>query len=51
MLRLNQVALNTDSLIYDLKYFLSPRSIAVIGASENFASISGKPLHLLIEHD
>jgi acetyltransferase len=37
--------------MYDLKYFLSPRSIAVIGASENFASISGKPLHLLIEHD
>ena len=36
--------------IKDLKYFLSPRSIAIIGASENFASISGKPLHFLIEH-
>jgi len=35
----------------DLKYFLSPRSIAIIGASENFASISGKPLHFLLEHD
>lgn len=35
----------------DLRYFLSPRSIAIIGASENFASISGKPLHFLIEHD
>jgi acetyltransferase len=35
----------------DLKYFLSPRSIAIIGASENFASISGKPLHFLLEHE
>ncbi|MBL7047215.1 MAG: acetate--CoA ligase family protein [Candidatus Marinimicrobia bacterium] len=35
----------------DLRYFLSPRSIAIIGASENFASISGKPLHFLQEHD
>ncbi len=35
----------------DLSYFLSPRSIAIIGASENFASISGKPLHFLLEHD
>ncbi|MBU0763370.1 MAG: acetate--CoA ligase family protein [Bacteroidetes bacterium] len=37
--------------VSDLKYFLSPRSIAIIGASENFASISGKPLHFLKEHD
>ena len=35
----------------DLSNFLSPRSIAIIGASENFASISGKPLHFLIDHD
>ncbi|MBI4645082.1 MAG: acetate--CoA ligase family protein [Bacteroidia bacterium] len=40
-----------NSQISDLKFFLSPRSIAIIGASENFASISGKPLHFLIEHD
>ncbi|MBC8314981.1 MAG: acetate--CoA ligase family protein [Bacteroidales bacterium] len=35
----------------DLSYFLSPRTIAIIGASENFTSISGKPLHFLLEHD
>jgi acetyltransferase len=34
----------------DLKYFLSPRSIAIIGASGNFDSISGKPLRFLKEH-
>lgn len=33
----------------DLKYFLSPRSIAIIGASNKFDSISGKPLRYLIE--
>jgi len=33
----------------DLKYFLSPRSIAVIGASSNFDSISGKPVRFLKE--
>jgi len=32
-----------------LKYFLSPRSIAIIGASNKFESISGKPLRYLIE--
>ncbi len=31
----------------DLKYFLSPRSIAIIGASSNFESISGKPVRYL----
>jgi len=36
--------------ISDLKYFLSPRSIAVIGASGNFNSISGKPIPFLREH-
>ena len=33
-----------------LKYFLSPRSIAIVGASRNFDSISGKPLRFLHEH-
>ena len=36
--------------IQDLKYFLSPRSIAIIGASANFDSISGKPLAFLKMH-
>lgn len=39
----------TDA-ISDLKYFLSPRSIAVIGASGNFNSISGKPIPFLRKH-
>ncbi|MBC8554258.1 MAG: CoA-binding protein, partial [Candidatus Brocadiales bacterium] len=34
----------------DLKHFLSPRSIAIIGASEKFNSISGKPLVFLKRH-
>ncbi len=34
----------------DLEHFLSPRSIAIIGASEKFNSISGKPLRFLKEH-
>lgn len=34
----------------DLKYFFSPRSIGIIGASGNFGSISGKPLRYLKEH-
>ncbi len=34
----------------DLKYFLSPRSIAIVGASNKFDSISGKPLRFLKEH-
>lgn len=33
-----------------LRYFLSPRSIAVIGASQNSGSISGKPLAFLVQH-
>ena len=33
----------------DLKYFLSPRSIAIIGASNKFDSISGKPVRYLRE--
>lgn len=33
-----------------LRYFLSPRSIAVIGASQNSGSISGKPLAFLARH-
>ncbi|MBC8320727.1 MAG: acetate--CoA ligase family protein [Bacteroidetes bacterium] len=33
-----------SKLFKDLKYFLSPRSIAIIGASGNFESISGKPV-------
>ena len=36
--------------VKNLKYFLSPRSIAIIGASSNFNSISGKPLRFLKEH-
>ncbi len=36
--------------VKDLKHFLSPRSIAIVGASENFKSISGKPLRFLKEH-
>ncbi|MCK4412336.1 MAG: acetate--CoA ligase family protein [Candidatus Eisenbacteria sp.] len=36
--------------VNDLQYFLSPRSIAIIGASENLNSISGKPLRFLKEH-
>jgi len=39
-----------DESIKNLKYFLSPRSIAIIGASANFNSISGKPLRFLKEH-
>jgi len=35
----------------DLKHFLSPRSIAIIGASGNLESISGKPLRFLREND
>ena len=34
----------------DLKHFLSPRSIAIVGASSKFDSISGKPLRFLQEH-
>lgn len=34
----------------DLKYFFSPRSIAIIGASSNFDVISGKPLRFLMDH-
>ena len=34
----------------NLKQFLSPTSIAIIGASSNFDSISGKPLRFLHEH-
>ena len=34
----------------ELKHFLSPRSIAIVGASGNFGSISGKPLRYLKEH-
>jgi len=34
----------------DLKAYLSPRSIAIIGASANFDGISGKPLRFLMEH-
>jgi len=36
-------------LVKDLKYFLSPRSIAIIGASGNLDSISGKPARFLKE--
>ena len=36
--------------VRDLKYFFSPRSIAIIGASGNFGSISGKPLRYLKQH-
>ncbi len=39
-----------NSASSDLKYFLSPRSIAIIGASNKFDSISGKPLRFLEEH-
>jgi acetyltransferase len=35
----------------DLKYFLSPRSIAIVGASGNFDSISGKPVFFLEDHN
>ena len=34
----------------NLKYFFCPRSIAIIGASGDFTSISGKPLRYLKEH-
>jgi acetyltransferase len=34
----------------ELKAFFSPQSIAIIGASGNFDSISGKPLRFLQEH-
>jgi acetyltransferase len=37
--------------IADIKYYLSPRSIAVIGASNKFDSISGKPVRFLREHE
>ncbi|MCP4678885.1 MAG: acetate--CoA ligase family protein [Deltaproteobacteria bacterium] len=37
--------------VKDLKYFLNPRSIAVIGASNKFDSISGKPIRFLREHE
>jgi acyl-CoA synthetase (NDP forming) len=35
--------------VSDLKYMLSPRSIAVIGASGSFDTISGKPVRFLKE--
>ena len=38
-----------DSTIADLRRFLSPKSIAIIGASNKFDSISGKPLRYLHE--
>ncbi len=34
----------------DLERFFNPRSIAIIGASNKFATISGKPLRFLLEH-
>jgi acyl-CoA synthetase (NDP forming) len=36
--------------MHDLRYFFNPSSIAIIGASANFDSISGKPLRYLKEH-
>ncbi|UCF04040.1 MAG: acetate--CoA ligase family protein [bacterium] len=36
--------------LHDLRYFFNPQSIAIIGASANFDSISGKPLRYLKEH-
>ena len=39
-----------SEVIRDLKHFLSPRSIAIVGASANFKAISGKPLRFLQEH-
>lgn len=39
-----------DESIKNLKHFLSPNSIAIIGASANFDSISGKPLRFMKEH-
>lgn len=36
--------------MHDLRYFFNPSSIAIIGASANFESISGKPLRYLKEH-
>ena len=39
-----------NTRIKDLKYFFSPESIAIIGASGKFNSISGKPLYFLKEH-
>ncbi len=35
----------------DLKKFFHPESIAIIGASANFSSISGKPVKILLQHN
>ncbi|NLO56204.1 MAG: CoA-binding protein, partial [Thermovirga sp.] len=40
------MALAVDG-INDLSLLLSPRSVAVVGASENLESISGRPIKLL----
>ena len=34
----------------DLERFFNPRSIAILGASSNLKSISGKPLRFLLDH-
>src|SRR5262245_39347572 len=34
----------------DLGSFFNPRSVAIVGASSDGASISGRPLRLLIQH-
>jgi acetyltransferase len=39
-----------EQSVKNLERFLSPRSIAIVGASGNFNSISGKPLRFLKEH-
>lgn len=39
-----------ERAVRDLTHFLRPRSIAIVGASEKFQSISGKPLRFLKEH-
>lgn len=38
------------SKIENLETFLNPNSIAIVGVSKNFSSISGKPLNNLINH-
>ena len=35
---------------HDLERFFNPRSIAVIGASQDLITISGQPLHHLVSH-
>ena len=40
----------TDTSITTLEQMLSPRSVAIVGASDNPGRIGGRPLAYLIDH-